>query len=623
MCLHNCRQLFGKDGKLPYLAPGQDWRATTKWQFMFFVKTYGLKGPVLQFHAPKHSPPDDGSRLEVSSKGKGGGEGKGDDDGDDKRGDQNSGDGENSGAAPQSSAKKRGGHNNKLSKAAAKALSQPEWLKLVRTDKHCASLPLQSLAGALLNFITGLPYGCDNLGIVAPPRPAFSFMCTSTEVTSSSAHVLVVADARAAFQRKMGALHVPWCGAAFLEAGAKRSGKRLALERRKVNRQRKLDEQRAKAKALETRQRELEAVLDADHGQGGADKGGAEKGKAEAGDVGMHFHAHQNDGIEMTSVPAAPPPGRKRAGTVQIIGGVNPLLGNGEPETVNLWRNVAPTPPRVESNYGKEWMLLVACSLARDRWRKEYTIAFGSGGKRSSALLTACASTWLLTARKIAWRRAAAARLELPPPLAQGALHAAAVPLVQAAWRVGIAWRKLAHSKRDTRVSLQPAAACLLQLRWKLVSLALAKAKKRRELRAKQRELKLGKMASRCQRACRNATHARRAALARRQCTGQLQAFCAVKVQVKFRQLTKARLEAIVAEAAPEDEDDDEDDDDDAGDSSDDDDTERFYLFGREILAAEASARLVGCGSCRQVCTWKGGQNLVFCASCATCSFLD
>ena len=598
MCGNIACQLFGKDGKLPYLAPGADWRATTKWQFMFFVKTYGLKGPVLQFHAPKHCPPDDGSRLEVSGKGKGGSTGGGGAEigDDDDKGDSGDGDGDNnSGGAPKSSTKKKGG-NNKLSKAAAKALSQPEWLKLVRTDKHCASLPLQSLAGALLNFVTGLPYGYDDLGIVAPPRPGMSFLCTSTEVTSSSAHVLVVTDARAAFQRKMGALFVPWCCAAFLEAGAKRSGKRLALERRKANRQRKLDEERAKAKALATRQRELEAVLDVETGDtAGKDATTNAEGASEG------HSPHKASGIELTSV-ASPAPREHRAGSVQTVGGVNPLLGNGQPETVALWRNVAPTPPRVENNYGKEWMLLVACSLARDRWRKEHTRALGRGSKRSDALLKACASSWLLTARKVAWRRAAAARSELPPPLAQGALHAAAVPLVQAAWRVGIAWRKFALAKQGARESLQPVAASLLQLRWKLASLALAKAKKRQDLRAKQRELKLGRMASRCQRASRNAMHARRAAIAKRQCTGQLQAFCAVKVQTKFRQIAKARLEAIVKAAAPE-SDDEDDDDDDGGDSSDyDEDAERFYLFGREILPAEASARLVSCAS-RECCT--------------------
>jgi hypothetical protein len=254
-----------------------------------------------------------------------------------------------------------------------------------------------------------------------------------------------------------------------------------------------------------------------------------------------------------------------------------------------------------QSNYGKEWMLLVACALARERWRKEQRRAQGGGGGggRTQGVAAACALAFQLRGREAAWRRARHASNELPPALGRAARHAAAVAVAQAAWRVALAWRALAAAQLSAREQLRPAAATLLQLRWRLAAVALAKRQRRRELQAKQRALRLAKLVSVCQRAGRNALHAKRDASARRQCHGQLQAFCAVKVQTSFRRVAKARLQAIVDAASP-------DSDDESTDS--DEEVERFYLFGREILPAEASARLVRVGMCvGGVCVWGGG----------------
>ena len=59
--------LVGEDGRpRGDLVAGRDWRALTKWHFLFFVKTYGLSGPVVEFKAPTPVAPEDGSRLDVS-----------------------------------------------------------------------------------------------------------------------------------------------------------------------------------------------------------------------------------------------------------------------------------------------------------------------------------------------------------------------------------------------------------------------------------------------------------------------------------------------------------------------------------------------------------------------------
>ena len=51
-------------GVLGGLACGEAWRAVDKWTFFFFVRTYGLRGPVIEFKAPSPVEVDDnGSTL--------------------------------------------------------------------------------------------------------------------------------------------------------------------------------------------------------------------------------------------------------------------------------------------------------------------------------------------------------------------------------------------------------------------------------------------------------------------------------------------------------------------------------------------------------------------------------
>jgi len=145
-------QLIGPDGKFKRgLKVGEHWRAVTKWHFLFFVCTYGLNGPVIEFKAPSYlDDVGDGSRLHTKEKSPAGG-------------------GEETKEEPSSSSssdKKQLDADEDDEEGDAPPVKSevlgtraPPWLKLVDLERHCAKLPLTKLSASLSAFVTGLPYG--------------------------------------------------------------------------------------------------------------------------------------------------------------------------------------------------------------------------------------------------------------------------------------------------------------------------------------------------------------------------------------------------------------------------------------------------------------------------------
>jgi hypothetical protein len=143
-------QLIGPDGKFKRgLKVGEHWRAVTKWHFLFFVCTYGLNGPVIEFKAPSYlDDVGDGSRLHTKEKPPAGGgeETKEESSSSSEKKQLDADEDDEEGDAPPV-------------KSEVLGTRAPPWLKLVDLERHCAKLPLTKLSASLSAFVTGLPYG--------------------------------------------------------------------------------------------------------------------------------------------------------------------------------------------------------------------------------------------------------------------------------------------------------------------------------------------------------------------------------------------------------------------------------------------------------------------------------
>lgn len=150
-------QLLRKDGKLvPYMRAGPDWRALTKWHFLFFVKTYGIRGPIIEFKAP---------RPAIRAGALGGVEG------DDER---PAGEGTplaaSAPAAAVSTADAAAGEvtaspPHKKGPMGSQGSMQPPWLKIVVLERHARFMELQEMEKSVFAFSTGLPYGAVRGGV--------------------------------------------------------------------------------------------------------------------------------------------------------------------------------------------------------------------------------------------------------------------------------------------------------------------------------------------------------------------------------------------------------------------------------------------------------------------------
>jgi hypothetical protein len=131
-----------------------------KWTFLFFVKTYGLDGPVIEFKAPQ--PVVDPAVAEAATKAAA------------KKGPApTSAEGE--AAVTIEDQVKQATEKARMAKL-REGGANPKWLSLVKIEKHARAYPLQELANSIIYFKTGLPYG-----VVSQPKMRAGCLFFATE----------------------------------------------------------------------------------------------------------------------------------------------------------------------------------------------------------------------------------------------------------------------------------------------------------------------------------------------------------------------------------------------------------------------------------------------------------